>query len=66
MPDQDSVAAERSKIAIICETCGSDNVSRDAWANWDTTVQEWVLGPVFDAGFCHRCEAQRPLSEVQI
>jgi hypothetical protein len=44
------------RIAIICGTCGSDEVSRDAWANWDTREQEWVLGAVFDYGHCHRCD----------
>lgn len=59
MPDQ-------PKIDIACGTCNSRNVSRDAWANWDITSQDWVLGAVFDAGFCHRCESERSLIEVPV
>ena len=40
--------SHNKRIAIICGTCGSDNVSRDAWANWDTREQAWVLGTVFE------------------
>ncbi len=59
--------AETSKrIAIICGTCGSDEVSRDAWADWDTDQQEWVLGAVFDYGHCHRCENESRLIEVEL
>lgn len=51
-------------IAILCRTCGSDHVSRDAWADWDIQTQQWVLGSVFDAGFCHRCERESGLAEL--
>lgn len=52
-------------INIICGTCGSDNVSRDAWANWDTRAQEWVLGAVFDYGHCHDCDNESRLRAVE-
>lgn len=51
-------------IAIVCGKCGSDQVSRDAWADWDVAKQAWVLGSVFDAGFCHNCEGEARLEEV--
>lgn len=51
-------------ITIVCSKCGSDHVSRDAWADWDVESQDWVLGAVFDAGFCHRCEGEASLAEV--
>ena len=60
------MAKPRKRLAIICGTCGSDEVSRDAWANWDVAKQEWVLGSVFDAGFCHRCECESRLIEVEL
>ena len=44
-----------------CEDCGSDQVSRDANADWDPETQQWVLGAVYDAGFCHKCETERNL-----
>ena len=54
------------RIAIICGTCGSNEVSRDAWANWDIGEQEWTLGSVFDQGFCHRCGCESSLVEVEL
>lgn len=50
-------------IAILCSVCGSDQVSRDARADWDIQSQKWVLGSVFDAGFCHHCERETRLAE---
>ncbi len=54
------------RVAMICSVCGSDEVSRDAWANWDTARQEWVLGAVFDYAHCHRCERETRLIEVEL
>lgn len=59
--------AETSKrIAIICEKCGSDEVSRDSWANWDTREQAWVRGAVFDYAHCHKCDGETSLVEVEL
>jgi len=58
--------ATDSKIDIICGTCGGRNVSRDAWADWDTRTQEWVLGAVFDYGHCHDCDGESRLEEVEL
>jgi hypothetical protein len=60
------MAETGKRIAIVCGTCGSDDVSRDAWANWDTREQEWVLGTVFDCGHCHCCDCESRLIEVQL
>jgi hypothetical protein len=54
------------RYAIICNTCGSDEISRDAWANWDIRNQEWVLGAVFDDAQCHRCERETRLIEIEL
>lgn len=54
------------RIAFVCETCGSDEVSRDAWANWDTRSQQWVLGNVFDYAHCHGCDGETRLVEVEL
>ena len=35
--------------------CGSAAVMRDAWAVFDRATGSWVLGPIFDAGFCDTC-----------
>ena len=52
------------RIKIVCSKCKSENVMRDAWAVWDVATQEWVLGSVFDQGFCDTCEGEESLEEV--
>lgn len=51
------------KVTYICGICGSDQVSRDAWVDWDTATQQWVLGAVFDYAHCHGCEGKTHLVE---
>jgi hypothetical protein len=60
MPDPDK------RISIRCGTCGSSHVSRDAWADWDARMQQWVLGAVFDYGPCHDCDGESRLVEVTL
>jgi len=54
------------KVEYICATCGSNHISRDAWADWDSATQQWVLGAVFDYAHCHRCEGETSLDERTI
>lgn len=54
------------RIKIVCTICGSDDVRRDAWAEWDLEKQDWILGTVFDAGHCEKCEENSTLGEVEI
>lgn len=60
------MATDSKRFAMICNVCGSDEVSRDAWANWDIGNQQWVLGAVFDYGHCHRCDGETRLVEVKL
>jgi hypothetical protein len=60
------MAETGKRIAIVCGTCGSDEVSRDAWADWDIGRQEWALRTVFDQGFCHRCDCESRLIDVEL
>jgi hypothetical protein len=53
-------------IRIICPDCGGDNVSRDAFADWDFDTQAWVLGHVFDQGHCHDCGKEVSLDEEEV
>lgn len=48
-------------VEIVCTWCEGTDVARDAWAVWDVARQEWVLGTVFDDGFCQTCERARGL-----
>lgn len=45
-----------NKIQIVCALCGSANVRRDAYAAWNTDLQEWELSAVFDNSTCEDCE----------
>jgi hypothetical protein len=53
---------QSTPVRIVCSVCGTTEVSRDAWADWDENRQEWVLGAVLDDGFCHRCGCDAELS----
>lgn len=53
-------------VTYVCNTCGSDEVSRDAWAEWDTKSQDWVLRVAFDYAHCHRCDDETSLQEVRL
>ena len=56
----------RTKIEMICETCGSKEVLRDAWAEWDEDKQDWVLQNVFDEAFCENCDGSTNIKEREI
>lgn len=55
-----------SKVVIFCKTCGSTNVQRDAYAEWDTEAQKWELGHVFDQGYCSFCDGEASLGEAPL
>jgi hypothetical protein len=54
------------KVEYICGICGSNHISRDAWADWDAETQQWVLGAVFDYAHCHACEGETSLKEREV
>lgn len=58
MTDQRSHKAERvcGTQRPVCGTCGGDDIARDAWACWDSSLQCWTLGAVFDDVTCQTCE----------
>ena len=51
------------KVEYVCEVCGTDDVSRDAWADWDVRAQQWVLRVAFDYAHCHMCDSKTRLVE---
>jgi hypothetical protein len=51
---------------MVCRQCGSDDVSRDAWADWDTGTQQWVLRCAFDYAHCHKCDGETSITEVEL
>lgn len=56
-----------AKIKIVCSVCGSEDVRRDATAEWNVEKQEWELCGVMDQGYCEgKCEDESNLEEVVI
>lgn len=53
-------------VKYVCNMCGGDTVTRDAWAEWDVDTQDWVLGAAYDYAFCHDCEEETRLMEVKL
>ena len=53
-------------VDYVCSLCGGNSVTRDAWADWDAAAQDWALGAVFDYAFCHDCETDTNLVEVNL
>lgn len=56
----------KEPIRIVCKHCGSDDVRRDAWADWNPDTQQWELGEVFDYGHCNHCDDESSLVEIPI
>jgi hypothetical protein len=53
------------KLQMICETCGSINVFRDAWAAWNVEAQNWECSAVFDHAVCDECDGDTRIEEVE-
>jgi hypothetical protein len=53
-------------VDYVCSLFGGNNVTGDAWAEWDGEAQHWVLGAAFDYAFCHDCEGETNLVEVDL
>ncbi|MFD1612783.1 hypothetical protein ACFSCW_13325 [Sphingomonas tabacisoli] len=54
------------RVTFVCNMCGGTSVTRDAWAEWDVASQDWVLGAAYDYAFCHDCEKETRLVEVEL
>lgn len=46
---------EPYSVTIVCGSCGSDDVTRDATVRWDIERQRWELSNVLDNGDCNAC-----------
>lgn len=51
-------------IRMVCARCGSEMVTREAWAEWDVNKQEWVLGAIHEDAFCHHCEGKTRIEQA--
>lgn len=48
---------KKDRLRMVCAACSSEQVTRDAWAEWNIEAQDWQLAAVFDFAHCHRCQA---------
>ncbi len=49
-----------------CANCGSADCGMDAVAVWDNVSQEYVLGTVYDDGWCQDCSTDTPPEEFEL
>ena len=54
------------KTKPVCTLCGSDEIYADAWAEWDTIAQHWVLCSTFDHKHCVDCEGECSVKWVEV
>ena len=54
------------RVDYVCSFCDGNTVTRDAWAAWDADEQDWVLGAAFDYAYCHDCDSETNLVEVDL
>jgi predicted nucleic-acid-binding Zn-ribbon protein len=52
-------------VTLHCIECGSHNVVKDAFAEWDDDTQKWVLSHIYDAVSCLSCGYESKSGEVE-
>jgi len=57
---------KQPRAQVVCGTCGSTDVSRDAWGDWNVATQQWELRCVYDDAHCHDCERETRLAWVEL
>lgn len=53
-----SAAQTAKPIEPVCRECGSTELTRDAFAEWDRDTQQWVLSAVYESTTCQACDAE--------
>ena len=51
------------KIKMVCHTCGSTEVRRNADVRWNYDKQEWEIVAIFDNATCEKCEGECKIDE---
>lgn len=51
-------------VQMVCRDCGSEEVLKDAWAEWDSVEQRWVLQNDFDDAYCVPEDGPTKIKEV--
>ena len=60
------MANDSKRVTYLCEKCGSDQVTLDAWAERNVEQQLWVLGATYDHTYCHKCDDETHLVKVEL
>lgn len=50
-------------VKKVCESCGSENVWKDANAQWSDARQEYELLDLFEPEYCNDCDAECTIIE---
>ena len=54
-----------SKKQMVCRDCGSDDVSVDAYVDWNVETQSWdIIRATYESATCHQCGDSCKLNEV--
>lgn len=53
-------------VEVICSSCGGDEVRKDAFAEWDTKLQQWTLNSTYDFTICDGCGEEDCAREVEL
>lgn len=53
------------KLDMVCSKCGSHNVLRDAYVEWNVETQDWEIRNVFDASICDDCGEEDCIEEAE-
>ena len=54
------------RIGYVCCYCGSNSILMDAWAEWDTESQEWILSDTLVQAYCQQCDGETSLIDVEL
>jgi hypothetical protein len=54
------------KIKYVCKHCGSDNVGRDAFLEWNQETQKWEISDFMDREICFTCSDDTELVQATI
>lgn len=49
------MANKAKRIEYYCETCGSDDIGKDARTYWNAHTQEWEFVTTYDHEWCNVC-----------
>ena len=44
------------RVKMVCSNCGSDDVVKKAWVDWNPDTQGWEVEE-FGTGHCRNCDA---------